>query len=121
MGYATTDEYLAIYDTDMGDERLEAWLERASAWLDVQMGDHLDPEDESQLSALEYVCIELVKRIDASPLAGMGIDSFQQTANGFQEMFTYHDTAGGFNLLPSERKMLGLGSSIGFGSWLGGE
>ena len=121
MAYATTDDYLAIYDTDMTEERLEAWLERASGWLDVQMGDRLDSQDETQLAALNYVCIELVKRIDASPLAGMGIDSFQQTANGFQEMFTYHDTAGGFNLLPSERKMLGLGSSIGFGSWLGGE
>ena len=121
MSYATTDEYLAIYDTDMSEERLEAWLDRAARWLDVQMGDRLDSEDESQQAALNYVNIELVKRIDSSPLAGMGVDSFQQTANGFQEMFTYHDTAGGFNLLPSERKMLGLGSSIGFGSWLGGE
>ena len=121
MSYATTSEYLAIYDTDMSATRLAAWLERASNWLDIQMGDHLDAQDAAQLAALKYVNIELVKRIDSSPLAGMGIDSFQQTANGFQEMFTYHDTAGGFNLLPSERKMLGLGSSIGFGSWLGGE
>lgn len=121
MSYATAGEYLAIYDTDMSSERLAAWLERAATWLDVQMGDRLDPEDAGQLDALRYVSIELVKRIDASPMAGMGVDSFQQTANGFQESFTYRDTAGGFNLLPSERKMLGLGSSIGFGSWLGGE
>ena len=51
----------------------------------------------------------------------MGVNSFQQTANGFQESFNYRDSAGGFNLLPSELKMLGLSSSIGFGSWLGGE
>ena len=119
--YATKAEYKAVYDTDMTDARLDAWLERAARWLDVQMGGKLDPNDEDQQSALKYVNIELVKRIDASPLAGMGVDSFQQTANGFQEMFTYHDTAGGFNLLPSERKMLGLGAAIGFGSWLGGE
>lgn len=121
MAYATAADYAAVYDTEMTSERLSAWLDRAARWLDVQMGDKLDPEDASQLAALNYVSIELVKRIDASPLAGMGIDSFQQTANGFQESFTYHDTAGGFNLLPSERKMLGLGTSIGFGSWLGGE
>lgn len=121
MSYATVDEYLAIYDTDMSEERLEAWLERAAKWLDVQMGDRLDIDDESQLDALNYVSIELVKRIDSSPLAGMGVDTFQQSANGFQESFSYHDTAGGFNLLPSERKQLGLGAAIGFGSWLGGE
>lgn len=121
MSYATTAEYRAIYDTDMSDERLGAWLERAAKWLDVQMGAKLDTEDADQLEALNYTSIELVKRIDASPLAGMGVDSFQQTANGFQESFQYHDTAGGFNLLPSERKMLGLASAIGFGSWLGGE
>lgn len=121
MSYATKNEYLAVYDTDMTDERLEAWLERAAKWLDVQMGARLDEDDEAQLEALRYVNIELVKRIDASPMAGMGLDSYQQTANGFQESFNYHDSAGGFNLLPSERKMLGLGSAIGFGSWLGGE
>ena len=121
MSYATTEEYLAIYDTDMSAERLGAWLERAATWLDVQMGARLDAEDESQLDALKYVNIELVKRIDSSPLAGMGVDSYQQSANGFQESFSYHDTAGGFNLLPSERKLLGLAAAIGFGSWLGGE
>lgn len=122
MSYATTDEYLALYpDTEKSEDWLEAWLERAAKWLDVQLGDRLDPEDESQLDALNYVNIELVRRMDASPFAGMGVDSFQQTANGFQESLQFHNTAGGFNLLPSERKSLGLASSIGFGSWLGGE
>lgn len=121
MSYATKNEYLAVYDTEMTDERLVAWLDRAAAWLDVQMGDRLDDEDERQLAALKYVNIELVKRIDSSPMAGMGLDIYQQTANGFQETFNFHDSAGGFNLLPSERKMLGLGSAMGFGSWLGGE
>ena len=121
MAYAEVAEYKAIYDTDMTDERLSAWLDRAAGWLDVRMGDRLDPEDASQLEALNYVSIELVRRLDASPFAGMGVNSFQQTANGFQESFNYRDSAGGFNLLPSELKMLGLSSSIGFGSWLGGE
>ena len=122
MSYATTDEYLELYpDTEKSEGWLEAWLERAARWLDVRMGAKLDPDDQSQLDALNYVNIELVRRLDASPFAGMGVDSFQQTANGFQEMITYHDTAGGFNLLPSESKMLGLSSAIGFGSWLGGE
>lgn len=122
MSYATTDEYLALYpDTEKSEDWLEAWLERAAKWLDVQMGSKLDPEDESQLDALNYVNIELVRRMDASPFAGMGVDSFQQTANGFQESMQFHNTAGGFNLLPSERRSLGLVSSIGFGSWLGGE
>ncbi len=121
MSYATKNEYLAVYDTEMTDERLEAWLERAAKWLDVQMGSRLDEDDDAQREALRYVNIELVKRVDASPMAGMGLDSYQQTANGFQESFNYHDSAGGFNLLPSERRMLGLGSAIGFGSWLGGE
>lgn len=121
MSYATKNEYLEVYDTEMTDVRLEAWLERAAKWLEVLMGDRIDAEDESQQEALKYVNIELVKRIDASPMAGMGLDIYQQTANGFQETFNYHDSAGGFNLLPSERRMLGLGSAIGFGSWLGGE
>ena len=107
MAYAEVAEYKAIYDTDMTDERLSAWLDRAAGWLDVRMGDRLDPEDASQLAALNYVSV--------------GVNSFQQTANGFQESFNYRDSAGGFNLLPSELKMLGLSSSIGFGSWLGGE
>lgn len=122
MGYATVEEYLALYpDTEKSEDWLDAWLERAASWLDVQMGTRLDPDDESQLGALNYVSIELVRRLDASPFAGMGVDSFQQTANGFQESITYRNSAGGFNLLPSERTMLGLGSAIGFGSWLGGE
>ena len=121
MAYATVADYLAIYETEMTDERLSAWLDRAAAWLDVQMGDRLDPEDEKQLSALNYVNIELVNRLDASPMAGVGVTSYSQSANGFQETLNYASSAGGFNLLPSERKMLGLGTSIGFGSWLGGD
>ena len=121
MAYATAADYLAVYDTDMTTERLSAWLDRAASWLDVQMGDKLDPTDESQLAALNYVNIELVNRLDASPMAGMGVTSYSQSANGFQETLNYANSAGGFNLLPSERKMLGLGASIGFGSWLGGD
>lgn len=121
MSYATKTDYHAVYDTEMTDARLEAWLERAASWLDAMMGDRLDAEDERQVEALKYVNIELVKRIDSSPLAGMGIDIYQQTANGFQETLNFHDSAGGFNLLPSERKLLGISSSMGFGSWLGGE
>ena len=118
--YATAADYLAVYDTDMTSERLSAWLGRAAEWLDVQMCDKLDPSDAKQLSALKYVNIELVNRLDASPMAGVGVTSYSQSANGFQETLNYANSAGGFNLLPSERKMLGLGSSIGFGSWLGG-
>ena len=120
MAYATAADYLAVYDTDMSAERLSAWLDRAAAWLDVQMGDKLDPSDAKQFAALNYVNIELVNRLDASPMAGMGVTSYSQSANGFQETLNYANSAGGFNLLPSERKMLGLGTSIGFGSWLGG-
>ena len=121
MSYATKNEYLAVYDTDMTDERLSAWLGRASDWLDVQMGDKLDASDAKQASALKYVNIELVNRLDASPMAGVGVTSYSQSANGFQETLNYANSAGGFNLLPSERKMLGLGAAIGFSSWLGGE
>ncbi len=121
MAYATAADYLAVYDTDMSAERLSAWLDRAAAWLDVQMGDKLDPSDEKQLSALNYVSIELVNRLDASPMVGIGVNSYSQSANGFQETLNFANSAGGFNLLPSERKMLGLGTSIGFGSWLGGD
>ena len=121
MAYATVAEYKAVYDTDMTDERLSAWLGRASDWLDVQMGDKLDAGDAKQASALKYVNIELVNRLDASPMAGVGVTSYSQSANGFQETLNYANSAGGFNLLPSERKMLGLGAAIAFGSWLGGD
>ena len=121
MAYATVADYTAVYDTDMTDERLSAWLDRAAAWLDVQMGDRLDATDAKQIAALNYVNIELVNRLDASPMAGVGVTSYSQSANGFQETLNYANSAGGFNLLPSERKMLGLGTSIGLGSWLGGD
>ena len=51
MAYATAADYLAVYDTDMSAERLSAWLDRAAAWLDVQMGDKLDPSDKSEAEA----------------------------------------------------------------------
>ena len=120
MAYATVADYKAVYDTEMTDVRLSAWLDRAASWLDVQMGDKLDATDAKQLAALKYVNIELVNRLDASPMAGIGVTSYSQSANGFQETLNLANSAGGFNLLPSERKMLGLGTSIGFGSWLGG-
>ena len=121
MSYANTTQYRLIYDTDMEDERLAAWLEKASAWLDLQLGERLDDSNDAQASALQSLCIELVSRATMTPSIGAGVDSYSQGANGFTESYNYSNPTGRFYLYKDERKMLGLGSSIGFASWLGGE
>lgn len=121
MSYANTTQYRLIYDTDMEDERLAAWLEKASAWLDLQLGERLDDSNDVQASALQSLCIELVNRATMTSSIGAGVDSYSQGANGFTESYNYSNPTGRFYLYKDERKMLGLGSSIGFASWLGGE
>lgn len=121
MAYAEAADYTALYDTDMSDERLDAWLEKASTWLDGQMGDRLDADDDRQAAALAVVCIDMVHRCDAGPVAGLGVNSYSQGANGFQESYSFANATGDFYLTKQERKMLGLGTSIGFASVLGGD
>lgn len=109
MAYADSEDFRAVWDTDKSDARLEAWLERASRVLRDEMGGLLDPVDEGQLATLRDVCIDMVHRADASPLAGLGVESYSQGANGFTENVGLQNPMGDLYLTKQERLRLGMG------------
>lgn len=110
MAYADTTAFRVTWDTDMSDARLASWLERASRVLDDLMGDLLDPEDEVQLSTLGDVCVDMVHRADASPLSGVGVESYSQGANGFTESIGVSNPMGDLYLTKQEMLRLGIGA-----------
>lgn len=131
MAYATVAEYKALYDTDMPDARLSAWLEKASRKIDAslakrgavlpdQMGEELE-------SLLADTCTDMVHRVAPSGQSSMpdGMTSYSQGGNGFTESYTfaaYSSLKVRSDELDAILALLGLQSGgVGFGSWLGGD
>lgn len=97
MAYATTEQYLLVYDTSASTARLEAYLGRASRKIDAALSANgvKVPDEPSEVDglqdALADVCIDMVHRVlgDGSG-DGMpdGVTSYSQTQpGGFTESF----------------------------------
>lgn len=96
MAYATISDYIAVYDTDATQERLEAYLDKASRKIDAAIamrGAALPEEVSEELSAaLRDVCCDMVHRVMPSSGGGDmpdGITSYSQTEGGFSESFSW--------------------------------
>ena len=96
MAYATTDDYLLVYDTTATTERLAAYLARASRKIDAALaakGATL-PDDLSEIDGLAETladaCCDTVHRVlgdgGESELPD-GITSYSQSQGGFSESF----------------------------------
>lgn len=98
MAYATSEQYLLVYDTSASTERLEAYLGKASRKIDAALAARgaSVPADRAEMddlnAALADVAIDMVHRVlgDGGGSDGMpdGITSYSQTQpGGFTESF----------------------------------
>jgi len=130
MAYATVAGYTALYNTDMDDARLSAWLEKASRKIDAALAKRgaevPDMVDETLADLLSDTCIDMVHRVVPSGQSSMpdGTTGYSQGANGFTESYTfatYSSLKVRSDELDAILALLGLQSGgVGFGSWLGG-
>jgi hypothetical protein len=101
MTYATSNEYRIVYDTSASDERLDAYLGRASRKVDAALAlrGAAVPDDPSEVQGLADTLadtvIDMVHRVlgDGSEGSGEmpdGVTSYSQTLpGGFTESFGF--------------------------------
>jgi hypothetical protein len=96
--YADSTAYRLVYDTSATNDRLSAYLEKASRKIDAALasrGRSVPRIRSEELSAaLSDVCIDMVHRVlgasgDAEIGIPDGVTSYSQTQGGFQESFAW--------------------------------
>ena len=99
MAYAEVEDYLFMYDTDMDEERIGAYLERASRKIDATLAANGASvpaiRTEALSQALSDTCIDMAHRVIGDSCGASeiglpdGITSYSQTQGGFTESFSW--------------------------------
>ena len=115
MAYATVGQYESRYGAVSDESMLKECLEDASAVIDSALADYgIDAEGSTDeySDKLMRVCRSMANRImPRESEIPQGATSASMSAVGFTESFSFASTYGTPKLLPSEMKMLGIGSS----------
>ena len=117
--FASVEDYRATWPTDEAtDETLTARLTQATALMcrEMELGgvEYSDPSQPFS-EALRAVCIAMVRRTRASSEAPGGAEipfgatQFSQTAGSYTHSATLANPLGDMRLMPSERRLLGIG------------
>lgn len=96
MAYATSAQYLAVYDSSADPMRIDALLERASRKVDVALAERGAevPGEPGELlaSVLSDTCVDMVHRVLGDG-GGMdipsGVTQYAQSQGGFSESFSF--------------------------------
>jgi len=95
MAYATTEQYRLLYDTSASDERLAAFLERASVKVDAELAAHglsvpEDPDETVAAILADTVC-DMVHRVLGDGMADMpaGATSYSFGGGGINEAYSF--------------------------------
>ena len=132
MSYATVSDYVALYDTACSDDRLSAFLAKASRKIDAALLMHgasvPETPDATITAALSDVCCDMVHRVLGDSAGANMPDSvvqYSQAQGGFSESFTFSAPYSDLSVRDDELRwllsLLGIDAS-GVGTYLwGGE
>jgi hypothetical protein len=92
--------------------RADALLEDASVTLASEVD--VDPADQEQAKALRAVCCNMVIRsLVASEQGSLGIEQGTMTAGPYTKSWRYSNPGGEMYVTRAEKKLLGIGRSVG--------
>lgn len=116
--FASVNDYVIVYETDVSDERLLAMLKSASRELAAELRaaniPYDDPDDELAAD-LSDVTIAMVHRAlgdpegDGGPQIPFGASQFSQGAGGYTRSATLANPYGDLFVTEAERRRLGIG------------
>jgi hypothetical protein len=120
MQFATAEQYRAVYDTKAADERLDAFLAKASRRMAAAMdaeGVGYDEPTEDFAAVLSDVCCDVTHRaLGEDGATGttlpFGATQYSQGAGDYTESYTLSNPYGDMFLTKAERELLGLGRQV---------
>lgn len=116
MQFATIEQYLAVYDSDAADERIGAFLCKASrrmaAAMDAGGVRYAEPTEEFSETLADVCCDVAHRALGEGGVCGtslpFGATEYSQGADGHTESYTLSNPYGDLFLTKAERDLLGL-------------
>lgn len=120
MQFASVEQYRAIYDTSISDERIDVFLQKATRRIAAALdgaGISYDEPSQDFSDTLADVCCDVVHRALGSTDSNeaqmpFGATQYSQGANGYSESFTLSNPYGDLFLTQAERDLLGINSQV---------
>lgn len=120
MQFASVEQYHAIYDTSIADERVDVFLKKATRRIAAALdgaGISYDEPTQDFSDTLADVCCDVVHRALGSTDSNeaqmpFGATQYSQGANGYSESFTLSNPYGDLFLTQAERDLLGINAQL---------